>query len=613
MFVTNIFPPQLILQSNYTFSQDKSNFSSLESKILSLINFLRINPKVYFNHYQNIFDSKYISNIINQINKQKNKLIPLKTKKEITLAGKDYLTYLIENNIPKSYFEINKGNKAYFNLQQILSKYGQRKGKIFESVIINSISASEIVNKLIKDEKAIKILLNPDMKYISITCGFIPLWKSQCVIIDIIEDFIVYNNTDNNYNKNGIQILNEIYLDENLAKIEEKYQTKTHKVNYEIIRNNRNKNLEYNNKTAKTSEKYKNILPLYLQDLNNKRLNSSKKIKEKNDKSNEIIFDNNNDSFFTRENIEQINDDISNVNANQIKKQNSFFSIDTDISSILMQKKNESFNVTPNKILTKKQKEEKINGFCSNDKERFFKNNKREIKNMIKLYNQERMKKNKINNLRNDINNTEINEVKSTATFFYLNNKNKKEKNNPKIYHKRILNNISSKINKDTKKDLSLITDNNNFIFSNSKKRIISFNINRRLYKNKSFETINSSNKDNNSNIISSETQKKPKYLVIYPILSNNNNKEKNAFKKRRIEEIDIDLSKYNNNTCINKNNNNNKFIYKKIFAKERKVNNNFKYDTEIDRKYQITNISNINNNIKNTIKNKYIIINTQN
>ena len=612
MFVTNIFPPQLILQSNYTFSQDKSNFSSLESKILSLINFLRTNPKVYFNHYQNIFDPKYIFNIINQIN-QNNKLIPLKTKKEITLAGKDYLTYLIENNIPKSYFEINKGNKAYFNLQQILSKYGQRKGKIFESVIINSISASEIVNKLIKDEKAIKILLNPDMKYISITCGFIPLWKSQCVIIDIIEDFIVYNNTDNNYNKNGIQILNEIYLDENLAKIEEKYQTKTHKVNYEITRNNRNKNLEYNNKTAKTSEKYKNILPLYLQDLNNNRLNSSKKIKEKNDKSNEIIFDNNNDSFFTRENIEQINDDISNVNANQIKKQNSFFSIDTDISSILMQKKNESFNVTPNKILTKKQKEEKINGFCSNDKERFFKNNKREIKNMIKLYNQERMKKNKINNLKNDINNTEINEVKSTATFFYLNNKNKKEKNNPKIYHKRILNNISSKINKDTKKDLSLITDNNNLIFPNSKKRIISFNINRRLYKNKSFETINSSNKDNNSNIISSETQKKPKYLVIYPILSNNNNKEKNAFKKRRIEEIDIDLSKYNNNTCINKKNNNNKFIYKKILAKERKVNNNFKYDTEIERKYQITNISNINNNIKNTIKNKYIIINTQN
>ena len=150
-------------------------------------------------------------------------------------------------------------------------------------------------------------------------------------------------------------------------------------------------------------------------------------------------------------------------------------------------------------------------------------------------------------------------------------------------------------------------------IFSNSKKRIISFNINRRLYKNKSFETINSSYKDNNnSNIISSETQKKPKYLVIYPILSNNNNKEKNSFKKRRIEEIDIDLSKYNNNTCINKNNNN-KFIYKKILAKERKVNNNFKYDTEIDRKYQITNISNINNNIKNTIKNKYIIINTQN
>ena len=668
MFVTNIFPPQLILQSNYTFSQDKSNFVPLESKILSLINFFRTNPKLYLNYNHNKFEENYILKIINQINKQEKKLIPFETKKEIALAGKDYLNYLIENNIPKSYFEINKGNKAYFNLQQILSKYGQRKGKIFETVIINSISASEIVNKLIIDEKAVKIILNPDMKYICITSGFIPLWKNECVIIDIIEDFIVYNKIDKYNNKNGIQILNQIYFDENLAKIEEKYKTKTHKSNYGFTRNNKNKNLEHNNNTTKESEKYKNILPLYIQDVNpfyyktkdgnfhksfsinntneihnkndnkktnlllningkrdlNHSLNKIKKIKEnrtkqhkiitknlnlkdikikfstyteenkklyndKNDKNNEIIFDNNNNSFFTKENIEQIND-ISNIN--KTKKQNSFFSIDTDISSILIPKKNESFNLTPNKPLTKKQKEENINGFCLNDKEKLFKNNKREIKNMIKLYNQERMKKKKIINLRNDINNTDINEVKSTATFFYFKNKDKKENNNPKIYQK---------------KTLSLLTDNN-LIFPNNKRRIVSFNINRGLYKNRSFENINSSNNDNN--IISTETQKKPKYLVIYPILSNNN-KEKYTAKKRHIEEIDIDLSNYNNNSCMNKNNN--KFIYKKILTKERKPNNNLKYNTELDGKYQITNISNINNNIKNTIKNKYIIINTHN
>ena len=129
MFVTNIFPPQLILQSNYTFSQDKSNFVPLESKILSLINFFRTNPKLYLNYNHNKFEENYILKIINQINKQEKKLIPFETKKEITLAGKDYLNYLIENNIPKSYFEINKGkicNKYYQNMGKEKEKYLKR-------------------------------------------------------------------------------------------------------------------------------------------------------------------------------------------------------------------------------------------------------------------------------------------------------------------------------------------------------------------------------------------------------------------------------------------------------------------------------------------------------
>ena len=267
MFVTNIFPAPLILQSNYSFAPDKSNFSSLESKILSQINYFRVNPKSYLNYYKNYFDENYIENIINNRNNPNKKLNPFKTKKEIALAGKDYLKYLIENNISKTYFDINKGNKAYFNLQQILSKYGQRKGKIFESVIINSNSASEIVNKLIKDEKAIKILLNPDMKYICITCGFIPEWKNICIIIDIIEDFIVYNNSKKNNKSDGIQILNEICLSENIANIEEKFEARTHKVNYEISRNPEEK-LKHNSNTTEGKEKFKGIIPIHIPDIN---------------------------------------------------------------------------------------------------------------------------------------------------------------------------------------------------------------------------------------------------------------------------------------------------------------------------------------------------------
>ena len=797
MFVTNIFPPQLILQSNYTFSQDKTNYSSLELKILSQINYLRTNPSSYFNYYKNYFEYNFITNIMKDIKGKNKKLNPLNTKKEISLAGRDYLNYLIENKIPKSYFDINKGNKAYFNLMQILSKYGQRKGKIFESVIINSTSASEIVNKLIKDEKAVKMLLNPDMKYICITCGYVPQWKNQCIIIDIIEDFIVNNNSDNS--NNGIQILNEIYFDEKMATIEEKFKTKTHKYNFGMTRNG-NKMIEYNSNTTKESEKFRNLYHLYIKDANpfsfktrnenfhksfsfnkyhnikksdnnnnefdqfnntkaiinkeNKYKNKAtnlwlninennnlmlplnktndkltKKNKEnkkkeykiitknlnlknikintnieinhenkniKNDKNNEIKFHTNTNSFLAKENmnsskikhelsdLKEYNDntfqafgpinDISNVN--QIKKQNSFFSVDTDISALLNPKKNDSqepnkINFTPSKQKEKRQEqtEENINGFCLNDKEKFFKNNKREIKNMIKLYNKERMEKKKVNILRNNINNTEINEVKNTATFFHP---NKNQKNYRQIYYKRIptlsntykksINNESiykgiktkvdklpEKINKKSetklytskkkehKKVLSLITDNN-ILFNNDKKRIISFKANRRLYKNNNFEVIKYSNNDDKNNKEHSpnknQTHKEPKFLLINPILTNNRNNincddekrlESNKYKikGKHIEEINIDLSNYNNNksnhSILNKNNGNKyKYIYKKCKTKKELMNNYNSYNNrrnnnvnaKIRGNCKITNIGNINNTIQNTIKNKYIIIN---
>ena len=798
MFVTNIFPAPLILQSNYNFPQNKSNFSLLETKILSQINYFRVNPKEYLNYYKAQFDLYYIENIINILLNKERKLNSLKTKKEISLAGRDYFNYLIENNIPKTYFEINKGNKAYFIIQQLLSKYGQRKGKIFETVIINSNSAEEIVNKLIKDEKAIKILLNPDMKYINIACGYIPKWKNICVIIDIIENFIVYKNSEKNDNNGGVQILNEIYLDENIAQIEEKYETRTHKGNCEISRNNNNE-LKSNYNTTEGTEKFKRILPLYIKDVNpffykkkeknfqksfsfnnyqnitktnnnnkkelnvnikNKKeniiymgKNNEKKIqknlllkfnKEKdlnnaNNKLKEISLQNNvkqykiitknlnlknikintnaNDQMANKNNILNLDNEINNSslikynksnskienidsnennenisqpfdqindisNVNQNKKQNSFFSLDTEISTILNPKKNNEsqdinkFSFTPNKSLdNQEQIEQNINGFCLNDKEKLFKNNRREIKNMIKIYNQERIAKNKIKNLRNDINNAEINEVKNTATFFYNNNNktNIKEKNNKQIYlkikpslsnsykkiitkhssfkstqteinnlHKKIMStkmsfhndNISKK--KDNNKKLSLITDNN-IIFNNGKKRIISFKANRRLYKNKSLENIINS-QNINQQLNNQVDNKERKYLVINPILANgllnkndfnddiDGSKKKDKYKghKKHIEEINIDLANnysYKNNFNNNYNSESNicKYVYKKNRIRDDKMNNfnfnnksNNNFFTEIDGKYKITNIGKISNTIQNTIKNKYIIINTQ-
>ena len=85
MFVTNIFPAPLILQSNYNFPQNKSNFSLLETKILSQINYFRVNPKSYLNYYKLHFDSNYIKNII--ISKKK-KIKFIKNKERNIISRK---------------------------------------------------------------------------------------------------------------------------------------------------------------------------------------------------------------------------------------------------------------------------------------------------------------------------------------------------------------------------------------------------------------------------------------------------------------------------------------------------------------------------------------------
>ena len=206
--------PQNYHKNMEIFEQYNPNFPKLEKEILKLINYLRINPDKYLREFNNYFSNNFIYEIIEEFNKLHKKLFPFKTKKEIDQAGKDYLDFLIENNIDKSYFSFNNGNKTLFNLKARLSKYGERNGKIFESVIINLSSGEEIVNKLIKDEQARKMILSPNMKYIGITCGFLPHFNSICTIIDIVQDFITYRKINNYSKDNSIQIINTIEIDE---------------------------------------------------------------------------------------------------------------------------------------------------------------------------------------------------------------------------------------------------------------------------------------------------------------------------------------------------------------------------------------------------------------
>ena len=217
MLKNNYFlSPQHYKNNLKLFQKFYTIYPKLEKDIFKLINYLRINSEKYLIEFNNYFQKSILVEILKEINKIEKKLHPFIIKKEISKAGKDYLDFLFENNIDKSYFNSNNRNKNCFNLKERLSKYGERSGKIFESVIINSGCAEDIVNKLIKDEKARKMILSQNMKYIGITCGFLPKWKSICTIIDIVQDFIAYKDMNTlNIDDESIKIINTLEFDEN--------------------------------------------------------------------------------------------------------------------------------------------------------------------------------------------------------------------------------------------------------------------------------------------------------------------------------------------------------------------------------------------------------------
>ena len=287
--------PQNYQKNKKIFQQYNTNFPNLEKEIFKLINYLRINPEKYFNEFNNFFLEEELETIIKEINESENKLYPFNTKKEISNSGNDYLDYLIENTSDKIDFNFKNVNKTCFNLRERLSKYGQRYGKIFESVIINSNSSEEIVNKLIKDEKARKMLLSPNMKYIAITCGFIPKWNNTCTIIDIVQNFIAYKDIDNiSYNNNNdIQIINTIEFDENESSKKEKKKE---------MKQLNSKSKDIKNKYCSKTCKFKNKLNKKDNLFNGIENNFQKKNNENNSKENNLKYSTNTNNMERKKN-----------------------------------------------------------------------------------------------------------------------------------------------------------------------------------------------------------------------------------------------------------------------------------------------------------------------
>ena len=192
-----------------------SNLSKLEKDIFSLINLLRKNPLEFCNNL--IQKNKHKTNkekieIINFIQDIHSKKIlkPFIEVQELSLAAKSLLNRIIlhyKNNHSLNLKELEPTKK---NLRARLSKYGERTGKIFETVLFELDKPDIIVNHILREEKGRNMLLSQEMKFIGISCDLIDN-NLLCTVIDIVQDFIPFKETNkiNNINKN---INNNIYM-----------------------------------------------------------------------------------------------------------------------------------------------------------------------------------------------------------------------------------------------------------------------------------------------------------------------------------------------------------------------------------------------------------------
>ena len=199
-------------ESSYTY---KINFlSQLEKDIYILINYIRTNPLDFSNNLIKNSKNKNLTedqiNLIKFLEEKYNKdpLLPFHEVPEISLAAKNLLNTISQNEAESA----NKGQKklkaSSLNLRTRLSNYGIRTGRIFSNVIFGIEKPEDIVNHILKGENGRNMLLSNKMKFIGIGCCLLPSNK-VCAVIDIVQDFLPFkqskrNNINIKYNINNI-------------------------------------------------------------------------------------------------------------------------------------------------------------------------------------------------------------------------------------------------------------------------------------------------------------------------------------------------------------------------------------------------------------------------
>ena len=250
-----------------------STFSKLEHDIYSLINFLRKNPLEFCNNliqknkYKTNEEQNEIINFLQDIHSKKI-LKPFIEIQELSLAAKSLLNRIIlhyKNNHSLNLKELEPTKK---NLRARLSKYGERTGKIFETVLFELDNPDEIINHILREEKGRNMLLSQEMKFIGVSCDLIDT-NLLCTVIDVVQDFIPFKNSNNKNNINN-NINNNIYM---------MYNNNENNNNYNFNKSNYNKlkpNYFYNQSNyTNTNSDYLSLI----ENLNSKNNKDNLKLK----------------------------------------------------------------------------------------------------------------------------------------------------------------------------------------------------------------------------------------------------------------------------------------------------------------------------------------------
>ena len=293
----------------------------LEKDIYVLINYIRTNPLDFSNNLIKNSKNKNLTedqiNLIKFLEEKYNKdpLLPFHEVPEISLAAKNLLNTISQNEAESA----NKGQKklkaSSLNLRTRLSNYGIRTGRIFSNVIFGIEKPEDIVNHILKGENGRNMLLSNKMKFIGIGCCLLPSNK-VCAVIDIVQDFLPFkqskrNNINikyniNNINKKDINKEKENNIDPKMNVVINNTNNNEYIPN--IINNNK-----HNNKRKKNliNENSNNNINVYKTP---EVLTSMESSQQKSYKSYNIIINNNK--------IIPIRNNLNNINENKGKDEN---------------------------------------------------------------------------------------------------------------------------------------------------------------------------------------------------------------------------------------------------------------------------------------------------